>query len=521
MKRFLSIICLAASLCFLPSCNKAEKKIIAVSQCSSDPWRDQMNAEMHREAFLHSDIALEIHSVNDDSQQQIRDIESFIERKVDLIIVSPNEEKTLRPVVEKAFDAGIPVVLVDRKVDTDKYTAYIGGDNLAVGRMAAEYIVSKLPKGGNVMEIEGLASASASKERKMAFRQVMAGHPEIHIVADIVADWQQQKAKEILDTMTLDVSKLDVVFAHNDRMAIGAAQSLKRKDILYIGVDALLDPDVGLSRIEDGTLDASFLYPTGGDKAIHIAWCILHGMPFARETIMQTGIVNKANVRLMLLQAVHISELDSKIEFLNQKLADYFRQYSAQRAMLWILFWFIVVTCALCAVIMYAYHVKHKLNRKLMMQKQIVEQQRDQLAEQKEMVERQRDLLEEERDKLIEASLASAEETAVTNREDPFLKKLLEIIDENMENEDLSVDALGAEVNLGRVQLYRKCKAACGMSPNELLRTTRLNKAYKLLRETNLTVSEVAYSVGFSSPSYFAKCYKDQFGKNPTDSQKN
>lgn len=517
-------LCLLLCAALLISCTYAHKKVIGISQCSSDEWRDQMNAEMRREAFLHPELQLEFASSDDDSQQQIRDIESFIERKVDLIIVSPNEEITLIPVVEKAFDAGIPVLLVDRKVDTEKYTAYIGGDNMEVGRQAAEYIVSRLPSGGNIIMIEGLASASASKERKASFLQVMDRHPEMRIVADIVADWKKDKARAKVDSLDLDGRKIDVVFAFNDRMAVGAWESLRRSDILYIGVDALMTGNAGISRIEDGTLDASFLYSTAGDKAIHTAWCILNNMPYDRETVMQTGIVNKTNVHMMRLQAKHIAELDAKIEFLNGKLVDYFKSFSNQRHMLWVFFVLIVVLCFVSVVAYHASRVRHRLNRILQKQKDIVERQRDELAEQKEMLERQRDLLEEERDKQIELGYAgeiARQEAILPASEDPFYKKLVQIIDDNMENTSLSVDVLGAEVNLGRVQLYRKCKASCGMSPNELIRTQRLNRAYKLLHESDMTISEIAYSVGFSSPSYFAKCYKDQFGKNPTDSQKN
>lgn len=522
MRKFLKQSLLLCLLLFLSaSCAREQKMVIAVSQCSSDEWRDQMNAEMRREAFLHPEISLEIVSSNDNSALQIQQIESFIERKVDLLIVSPNEEVSLRPVVEKAYDSGIPVLLVDRKVDTDKFTAYIGGDNLEVGRQAAEYIVSMLPDGGNIVVIEGLEKSSASKERKASFLQVMERHPQIRIIADVVADWQKDKARAKVDSLHLDGTRVDAVFAFNDRMAIGAWESLRRNDILYVGVDALLDTNVGISRVEDGTLNASFLYPTGGDKAIHLAWSILNNLPYERETVMQTGLVTRANVHMMRLQSRHINELDQKIEFLTGKLDASFKSYMSQRRMSMVFFLLIVVSLLLCVAFYLVYRNAFSLNRKLEKQKEIVERQRDELAEQKEMLERQRDLLEEERDKQIEASLSAESSFAESpSIEDAFYRKLAQIIDDNMDNAALSVDMLGAEVNISRVQLYRKCKASCGLSPNELIRTRRLNRAYKLLHESNMNISEVAYSVGFSSPSYFAKCYKDQFGMNPTASQK-
>lgn len=546
MKRIIQWVCLLCMAVVMVACSDTNKKIVAVSQCSMDEWRDQMNEEMRREAFFHTDLDVEYHSTADNSEEQIKDIESFIERKVDLIVVAPNEEEALRPVIEKAYDAGIPVVLIDRRANTDKYTAYVGGDNVAVGRLAAEYIIDKLPNGGNIIEIEGLASSSSSQERKQGFHEVLDKHPEIQVVTNIVADWQRQKA---FDQMTaighkLDGVPVDIVFAYNDRMAIGAYDcfmcnkaQINYSRPLYIGVDALMNDSIGVGRIEDGTLSASFLYPTGGDKAIHTAACILNGTPYEREQIMQTTLVNQANVHLMRLQADHIGEQDMKIEFLNRKLDDFFKQYSAQRVLLITFIILVVVVCALLAVSIRAYQTKHKLNVKLEHQKDILRKQRDELAEQKETVERQRDLLEEERDKLIEQSLTPTafpqqkteadtdiadasqpekEEELPHKDSDPFLERLSQVIEKNLDNSDLTVDMIGAEVNLGRVQLYRKCKASSGMSPNELLRTARLNKAYQLLRDKDMTVSEVAYAVGFSSPSYFAKCYKDLFGKNPS-----
>lgn len=538
IKKFILFISFIAAITLIVSCSSEKKKIVAVSQCSINEWRNQMNEEMRREAFFHTDLNVEYHSTADNSEEQIKDIESFIERKVDLIVVAPNEEEALRPVIEKAYDAGIKVVMVDRKANTDKYTAYVGGDNVDVGRQAAKYILDKLPNGGNIIEIEGSAGSSASQERKIGFHEVIDRHPEIQIVGSAVADWLKEKAYSVMKELgkKLGDTRVDIVFAYNDRMAIGAhdcfndnINKVSFPEPLFIGVDALMNDSIGVGKIEDGTLVASFLYPTGGDKAIHTAACILNNQPYEREQIMQTSIVNKSNVHLMRLQAEHIGAQNKKIEFLNTKLDDFFKQYSAQRALLYTFIVLVIVVCTLLAVSIRGYNTKTKLNIKLAHQKGILQKQRDELAEQKEIVERQRDQLEEERDKLMEKNIAStleeekefevtqnAENGTSTGDGALFLEKLSKIINKNLDNPDLTVDMIGAEVNLGRVQLYRKCKVASGMSPNELLRTARLNKAYQLLKNTDKTVSEVAYSVGFSSPSYFAKCYKDLFGKNPS-----
>lgn len=536
-------ICIFATF-IAGSCKKEQHKIVAVSQCSMDEWRNQMNKEMEREAFFHQDLEVEIHSTPDNTKQQIKDIEGFVKRKVDAIVVAPNEWEPLRPVIEKAYDQGIPVVLIDRKINSEKYTAFVGGDNVEVGRKAAHYIVDLLPEGGSIVEIEGLASSTSSQERKQGLHEVLDSFPQIKVEADIVANWRREDAHKMMDSIGKNLvdKKIDIVFAYNDRMAIGAHECLEKhlkngdikmdKKPLFIGVDALLDDTLGIGRVEDGTLEASFLYQTGGDKAIHTVACILDGMPYERDQVFETSLVNKGNVHLMRIQASHIGEQDIKIEFLNDKLDKFFKDYNAQKLVMWTFIIIAVLACGLLAVIMRLFVVKNKLNSKLRKKNELLQQQRDEIAKQKELAERQRDELEAERDKRIEAQFTvdekeelekeavQVEERGLDTLEKKFLEKFEKVIQKNIQNPDVTVDALGAEMGLGRVQLYRRIKGLTGKSPNEVLRETRLAKARELINKGELNVSEIAYDVGFSSPSYFAKCYKDLYGVNPTEALK-
>lgn len=527
----------------LISCSQEKKKIVAVSQCSMDEWRNQMNKEMEHEAFFHKNIQLEIHSTPDNTEQQIKDIKGFIDRKVDAIVVAPNEWKPLQPVIDEAYDAGIPVVLVDRKVNSDKYTAFVGGDNVEVGRQAAHYIIDHLPDGGNIIEIEGLQSSTSSQERKQGLHEVLDSFPQIKIVANTHADWKRQMAKEMMQKLGPTLKEnVDIVFAYNDRMAIGAKESLLQsmkegkihmtKMPLFIGVDALLDDSLGIGRVEDGTLDASFLYQTGGDKAIHTAACILDGKGYDRETVFETSLVTKGNVHLMRIQANHIDEQDTKIEFLNDKLDKFFEDYNAQKMVMWTFIVIAILVSILLVVSMHLFVLKHKMNEKLQLKNALLQKQRDEISQQKELAERQRDELEAERDKLIEAQFSTdekkeiekqneaVEERGLDPQDQKFLDKFHKVILQKMQDSAVTVDILGAEMNLGRVQLYRKIKALTGKSPNELLRETRLARANELINKGEMNVSEIAYEVGFSSPSYFAKCYKDVYGENPTEALK-
>ena len=266
------------------SCTGERKKIVAVSQCSMDEWRNQMNEEMQREAFFHTDLDVEIHSTPDNTQQQIADIESFIRRGVDAIVVAPNEWKPLRPVIEKAYDSGIPVVLIDRKINSDKYTAFVGGDNVDVGRKAAHYIRDLLPHGGTIIEIEGLASSTSSQERKQGLHEVLDSLPDIRIVADVVANWQRQRAFDVMDSISPYIANepVDIVFAYNDRMAIGAraafvASKTTEKLPAFCGIDALAIPDGGIEHILSiDTHGVEYLGQLIDKSDIHIALAILY-----------------------------------------------------------------------------------------------------------------------------------------------------------------------------------------------------------------------------------------------------
>lgn len=536
---------LLALLLLLPlagGCGGDRKRIVAVSQCSMDEWRNQMNLEMEREAFFHRNLQVEIHSTPDDTEQQIKDIEGFIERRVDAIVVAPNEQEPLRPVIERAYDAGIPVVLVDRKVPTEKYTAFVGGDNVEVGRQAARHILSLLPRGGRIIEIEGLPGSSSSQERRRGLHQVLDTCPQVRVVARFAAHWQRGLARQRADSLVplLAATPVDLVFAYNDRMAIGASEAFRQAHAegrlpawqempLFIGVDALPDDSIGVGRVADGTLQASFLYRTGGDKAIQTVASILGGRPYERETVFETTLIARPNVHLLRLQASHLSELDEEIAFMSKNLDAFFDRYNAQRLAAWVSILIAVLVCVLLALVVRLFVLKHRLNEDLRQKNTELQLERNLLAHQKEVAERQRDELEQERERLIEAQLSQSERQAInheieeveergrTPQEEAFVRRLEEVMEARMADSELTVDQLAAEMNLGRVQLYRRTKALTGQSPNEKLRHTRLQHARALLLAGRHNISEAAYDVGFTSPSYFAKCYKDLFGENPTE----
>lgn len=370
------------------ACSRKEADYtIAVSQCSEDDWRAQMNKEILREALFYPGVNIEVYQAHDDNVRQIQDIESLIKKKVDLLIVAPNEAEAITPVIEKVYDAGIPVILVDRKINSEKYTAYVGADNYEIGRRAGEYIADRLKGKGRVIEIAGLKGSTPAVERHRGMVEALKAAPDVQVIASVEAGWFQQKAGEVMDSLLDVYPQVDLVFAQNDRMAIGAYEKARQKkragQIAFVGVDAVTD---GVESVAGGRLDATFIYPTGGDKVMQVAMAILRGEPYQRENILSTALVNRANARVMQMQMKHILTLYQKIELLNRQLDDYFLRYSAQKMFLYACVVILVLAGFLFFFLVRAFWVKNRLNTELSSQKQQLEQQRDQLQAQRDQL---------------------------------------------------------------------------------------------------------------------------------------
>lgn len=370
------------------ACSRKEADYtIAVSQCSEDDWRAQMNKEILREALFYPGVNIEVYQAHDDNVRQIQDIESLIKKKVDLLIVAPNEAEAITPVIEKVYDAGIPVILVDRKINSEKYTAYVGADNYEIGRRAGEYIADRLKGKGRVIEIAGLKGSTPAVERHRGMVEALKAAPDVQVIASVEAGWFQQKAGEVMDSLLDVYPQVDLIFAQNDRMAIGAYEKARQKkragQIAFVGVDAVTD---GVESVAGGRLDATFIYPTGGDKVMQVAMAILRGEPYQRENILSTALVNRANARVMQMQMKHILTLDQKIELLNRQLDDYFLRYSAQKMFLYACVVILVLAGFLFFFLVRAFWVKNRLNTELSSQKQQLEQQRDQLQAQRDQL---------------------------------------------------------------------------------------------------------------------------------------
>ena len=363
---------------------------IGVAQCSDDSWRHKMNDEILREAMFYDGVSVEIRSAGDDNRRQAEDIHYFMDKGVDLLIISANEAAPMTPIVEEAYRKGIPVITVDRKILSDKYTAYIGADNYEIGRSVGNYIASRLEGKGNVVELTGLSGSTPAMERHQGFMAAISKFPDIKLIDKADAAWERGPAEIEMDSMLRHHPKIDAVYAHNDRIAPGAYQAAKKagreKEMIFVGIDALPGKGNGLELVLDSVLDATFIYPTNGDKVMQLAMNILEKRPYPKETVMNTAVVDRTNAHVMQLQTTHISELDNKIETLNGRIGGYLSRVATQQVVMYGSLVILLLVAGLLLVVYKSLRSKNRLNKELFQQKQQLEEQRDKLEEQRDQL---------------------------------------------------------------------------------------------------------------------------------------
>ena len=711
----------------LASCSQQEKKYrIGVSQCSDDIWRDKQNSELQIGAYFHDNVELRFAAAYDSDERQIQQIDSLVGTGIDLLIVAPNQVSTISPAIDRAYDKGIPVIVFERKTNTKKYTAYMGADNYEMGHLMGEYVATRLNERGRIIEVMGLKGSSPAIERHNGFREAIAQHPGIQVVATLQGDWTEPTAyktvKQWLDK-NKDAGKIDLVFGMNDRTAMGARKAFEEAGSvlpLFCGIDGLPGESGGIRLVQDSLLDASYIYPTHGDQLLQLAVDILEGKPYEKETKLMSALVTQDNARVLLMESEEIMRQSRNLEQLHEKASQYLDQLGNQRTLIFVALAAILLLLALLAGI-YMYYlqrariqdermqmereqldfytqVSHELRTPLSLVQgpldqllrtndfrgasdearelfsivrrnthhltgivnkmldaqvgtpiqemtsaqvdaitvsqpiaapaEVPEQDEDaptvlivddnadirtylrsilrgqyrvlEAEDGKRGLELARELvpdlivsdvmmpvmnglefcqqvkkdgisshipvilltaraLEKHQiegyesgadayitkpfspelllariDNLLQSrhqlkdlwSMKSAtnatapSETAPAPIEDAFISRFKSLVEERLSDSKLSVEDLAGDMGLSRVQLYRKVKALTGSTPIDLLRKARLSHAQQLLQESKLTVSEVAYQVGFASPSYFTNCYKDEFGTVPGEARK-
>ena len=395
MKHSVRRLCQCLLLFLLPlllSCGSEKKRyVVGVSQCSEDVWREKLNEELRIAALYYNDVDLRISSANDDVQMQTEQINKFVDEGVDLLIVAPGQV-SISPAIDRAYEKGIPVIIFDRRTRSDKYTAYIGADNKEIGSSMGEYLAGTLTDGGRILELCGLSTSSPAIERKQGFDSVVQCRPGISIVEHLSADWTEQGAFRTVDSLlSKPHNEFDCVFAHNDRMAMGARRAAEKhglnlEHIKFCGIDAMPQKGGGMELVENGTLFASYTYPTRGDEVMLLAMNILEGKKYNRENQLSSALVTRDNARVLLMQNDETMRQQDHLSTLRSRVDKAASDFNTQRIYLLVLLVFVVLLIVVCAAAIYAFITRTRINQQL---KASMDEQNRMTTEMEEMTQTQ------------------------------------------------------------------------------------------------------------------------------------
>lgn len=378
MYRRISFALWLAALLTATGCTDNKVYKIGVSQCSQDDWRSKMNEEINREIMFHEDAVVEIRSADDSNEKQIDDIRYFADNGFDILIVSPNEADALTPVIKEVYESGMPVVIFDRNINGDTYTARIGVDDEALGRSAAHYALHLLGKGATAIEIFGLKGSTPAEGRHNGFVQEFQDNGGT-VLASVPGNWNKEDAVPVTDSLLNVYPDVDLIYAHNDRMAIGASEVAKRRglhDIRIIGIDAA--PNIGIQAVADSVIDATFLYPTEGHRLIQTALAILKNQPYTKETMLPlSSAVDLSNADILLLQNETLTQETGKMKLLKAQIDDYWAQHSSQTSLFYASIAIIVLLFGMGFLLLRAYWQRSRHQKELLEQNSLLEDERD------------------------------------------------------------------------------------------------------------------------------------------------
>lgn len=372
-KKYIILYVMLLLLVFV-SCSD-RRTVIGVSQCSDDLWRQKVNREIKIGQYQYKNVDVVFASADNNGQRQARQIDSLVKAKVDLLVVAPSDVKTVAPAIERAYRAGIPVILYDRMIESTHYTAYIGTDNVAIGKEVADYLAHQLQGRGTVVEITGERGSTPVADRHRGFMQGMKAFPQIQVVT-LEGDWNLAGAKKLM-RQYMDAGKpVDAVFGHNDAEAWGAQQAAKEKNrekqMLFVGIDGLPGENQGVDLVAKGVMTASYIYPTKGEAIVPLAMNILQGKPYKRMNYFQSALVTAENAKLIDMQYKEIEDQTADLNTIYSSINEYMKMYRWQKIIS-----ILAVAVVLLLLIMIFYR------RKVRREKEKLNEQRKQMADDK------------------------------------------------------------------------------------------------------------------------------------------
>ena len=381
--RFCLLICI---LSLTISCKQeGEKKfVVGVSHSSiNDSWRKAMVLDMQVKASEYPGLTLQIKDAGEDNDTQIKQIREFIKQRVDLVIISANESEPVTTAAVEAFRAGIPTIIIDRKIYSEEYTTFIGADNYEIGRAAGLFINSLLKKKKTtIVEVWGREGSSSARDRHNGFSDALI-HNDNVILKTVYGRWHSKETKENIAALGL-FDDIDIVYAHNDVMALAAREAIMEIDplavkrIKFIGIDAL--PGKGIEAVSNGYLTASFVYPTGGTTAIKVAWQILNGQPVSKQYALTSALIDKENAGTLYLQTEQLADYQEQIEKQRNNLEEMLSEYRCLQNGVGLILLLLGVVGLLALYVIHIFRKVQRKNHELKRTNIQVEQQREELA---------------------------------------------------------------------------------------------------------------------------------------------
>ncbi|MCM0720206.1 substrate-binding domain-containing protein [Parabacteroides sp. W1-Q-101] len=383
--RFCLLICI---LSLTISCKQeGEKKfVVGVSHSSiNDSWRKAMMLDMQVKASEYPGLTLQIKDAGEDNDTQIKQIREFIKQRVDLVIISANESEPVTTAAVEAFRAGIPTIIIDRKIYSEEYTTFIGADNYEIGRAAGLFINSLLKKEKTtIVEVWGREGSSSARDRHNGFSDALI-HNDNVILKTVYGRWHSKETKENIAALGL-FDDIDIVYAHNDVMALAAREAIMEIDplavkrIKFIGIDALPGKGKGIEAVSNGYLTASFVYPTGGTTAIKVAWQILNGQPVSKQYALTSALIDKENAGTLYLQTEQLADYQEQIEKQRNNLEEMLSEYRFLQNSVGLILLLLGVVGLLALYVIHIFRKVQRKNHELKRTNIQVEQQREELA---------------------------------------------------------------------------------------------------------------------------------------------
>lgn len=383
--RFCLLICI---LSLTISCKReGEKKfVVGVSHSSiNDSWRKAMVLDMQVKASEYPGLTLQIKDAGEDNDTQIKQIREFIKQRVDLVIISANESEPVTTAAVEAFRAGIPTIIIDRKIYSEEYTTFIGADNYEIGRAAGLFINSLLKKKETtIVEVWGREGSSSARDRHNGFSDALI-HNDNVILKTVYGRWHSKETKENIAALGL-FDDIDIVYAHNDVMALAAREAIMEIDplavkrIKFIGIDALPGKGKGIEAVSNGYLTASFVYPTGGTTAIKVAWQILNGQPVSKQYALTSALIDKENAGTLYLQTEQLADYQEQIEKQRNNLEEMLSEYRFLQNSVGLILLLLGVVGLLALYVIHIFRKVQRKNHELKRTNIQVEQQREELA---------------------------------------------------------------------------------------------------------------------------------------------